>query len=79
MSNNDLSRFNTGMILVIEDLRETVVEYGARLSKTDAVLLLVRPFLSRIPFETYRQSLGYQFPSVSILEAGSVLKVEMMA
>lgn len=48
--------------MVVEDLREPVVEYGARLGKAHAVLPLVRPFLSRIPFENHRQSSAYQFP-----------------
>ena len=61
MSNDDLSRFNAGMIIVVEDPRETVVEYAARLGKTHAVLPAIRLFLSRIPFENYRQSSAYQF------------------
>ena len=50
------SLFNLGMVAVVENLRETVVEYGACLGKAHAVLPPVRPFLSRIPFENYRQS-----------------------
>ena len=52
MSNDDLARFNLGMIAVEKNLRETVVEYGASLGKAHAVLPPVRLFLSRIPIKS---------------------------